>query len=137
MLHPKKFITFNGKEFKVYTEKEGYKINGLSGQVIDFVEADSKGRIWIGSETPFVDKKYNGGLTKFENGKFTVYDSTNYPLDNATNFIESPYGDLIFNSGGHNTQTREGSYIALFKNGVFTKIDESQGINLQGATYVR
>ena len=46
---PKKFITFNGKEFKVYTEKEGYKINGLSGQLITFVKADSKGRIWIGS----------------------------------------------------------------------------------------
>ncbi|HKI79177.1 MAG TPA: SpoIIE family protein phosphatase [Ignavibacteriaceae bacterium] len=130
---PKKFITFNGKEFKVYAEKEGYKLNGLPGQVISFINADSKGRIWIGSETPFVDKKFNGGLTKFENGTFTVYDSTNYPLDNATNFIESPYGDLIFNSGGHNTQTREGSYIALFKNDVFTKIDESKGIHLQGA----
>jgi serine phosphatase RsbU (regulator of sigma subunit) len=131
---PKKFITFDGKDFKVYTDKEGYKINGLSGQVITFVDADSKGRIWVGSITPFVDKKFNGGLTKFENGKFTIYDSTNYPLDNATNFIESPYGDLIFNSGGHNTQTREGSYIALFKNGVFTKIDESKGIHLQGAS---
>ncbi len=65
---PKKFITFNGKEFKVYTENEGYKINGLSGQLITFVKADSKGRIWIGSATPFVDKKNNGGLTKFENG---------------------------------------------------------------------
>lgn len=130
---PKKFITFDGKNFKVYTDKEGYRINGLSGQVITFVEADSKGRIWIGSETPFVDKKYNGGLTKYENGKFTVYDSTSFPLDNATNFIESPYGDLIFNSDGHNTQTREGSYVALFKNGGFTKLDESQGIKLQGA----
>ncbi|MBK6914577.1 MAG: hypothetical protein IPH11_13350 [Ignavibacteriales bacterium] len=76
---PKKFITFNGKEFKVYTEKEGYKINGLSGQLITFVKADSKGRIWIGSSTPFVDKKNNGGLTKFENNKFTVYDSKNFP----------------------------------------------------------
>ncbi len=131
---PKKFIIFDGKGFKVFTQKEGYKINGLSGQVITFVQADSKGRIWIGSSTPFVDKKFNGGLTKYENGKFTVYDSTNYPLDNAINFIESPYGDLIFNSVGHNTQTREGSYVALFKNGKFTRIDESQGITLQGAS---
>ena len=130
---PKKFITFNGKEFKVYTEKEGYKINGLSGQLITFVKADSKGRIWIGSSTPFIDKKNNGGLSKFENGKFTVYDSKNFPLDNATNFIETPYGDLIFNSAGHNTQTLEGSYVALFKNDVFKKIDESVGITLQGA----
>lgn len=130
---PKKFITFNGKEFKVYTENEGYRINGLSGQLITFVKADSKGRIWIGSATPFVDKKNNGGLTKFENEKFTVYDSKNFPLDNATNFIETPYGDLIFNSAGHNTQTLEGSYVALFKNDVFVKIDEALGINLQGA----
>lgn len=130
---PAKFITFDGKEFKVYTEKEGYKINGLEGQLITFVRADSKGRIWIGSSTPFVDKNNNGGLTKFENGKFTVYDSKNFPLDNATNFIETPYGDLIFNSAGRNTQTREGSYVALFKNGVFKRIDESVGINLQNA----
>ena len=130
---PKKFITFNGKVFKVYTEKEGYKINGLSGQLITFVKADSKGRIWIGSSTPFVDKNNNGGLTKFEGGKFTVYDSKNFPLDNATDFIETPYGDLIFNSSGHNTQTLEGAYVALFKNGVFKKIDESVGISLQGA----
>ena len=131
---PAKFITFDGKEFKVYTEKEGYKINGLSGQLITFVKADSKGRIWIGSSTPFVDKNNNGGLTKFENEKFTVYDSKNFPLDNATNFIETPYGDLIFNSAGRNTQTREGSYVALFKNGVFKRIDESFDINLQNAS---
>jgi len=130
---PAKFITFDGKVFKVFTEKEGYEINGLEGQLITFVKADSKGRIWIGSATPFVDKNNNGGLTKFENGKFTVYDSKSFPLDNATNFIETPYGDLIFNSSGRNTQTREGSYIALFKNGVFKRIDESVGIKLQNA----
>lgn len=130
---PKKFITFNGKEFKVFTEKEGYKINGLEGQLITFIDADSKGRIWIGSATPYVDKEYNGGLTKFENGKFTVYDSTKYPLHNAINFIETPYGDLIFNSDGKNTQTFQDSYVALFKNGVFKKVDESMGISLQRA----
>ena len=131
---PAKFITFDGNEFRVFTEKEGYKINGLEGQLITFVKADSKGRIWIGSSTPFVDKNNNGGLTKFENGKFTVYNSKSFPLDNATNFIETPYGDLIFNSAGRNTQTREGSYIALFKNGVFKRIDESVGITLQNAS---
>jgi hypothetical protein len=130
---PKKFITFNGKKFKVYTETDGYKINGLSGQQISFIDADSKGRIWIGSLTPYVDKKFNGGLTKFENDKFTVYDSKSFPLDNATGFIETPYGDLIFNSSGHNTQTFDGSYVALFKNDVFKKVDESINITLQGA----
>jgi signal transduction histidine kinase len=134
---PKKLIKFDGNDFTVYTEKEGYKMNGLDGQMIAFVDADSKGNIWIGSSTPYVDKKNNGGLTKFENGEFIVYDSTNFPLDNATNFIETPYGDLIFNSTGHNTQTREGSYIALFKNGIFQKIDESMGINLQGANMLQ
>ena len=130
---PAKFITFDGKDFKVYTEEEGYKINGLSGQQISFLNADSKGRIWIGSLTPYVDKKFNGGLTKFEDGKFTVYDSKNFPLDNATGFIETPYGDLIFNSAGKNTQTFQDAYVALFKNGVFKKVDESMGITLQRA----
>ena len=130
---PNKFVSFNGKEFKSYSSEQGYSINGLSGQVITFIDADSKGRIWIGSATPYIDKKFNGGLTKFENGKFTVYDSTNFPLDNATNYIETPYGDLIFKSDGRNTQTKQGSYIALYKNGAFKKIDESMGINLQGA----
>ncbi len=130
---PQKFISFDGKNFKVYGEKEGYKINGLPGQVVQFIKADGKGRIWIGSETPYVDKKFNGGLTMFDKGTFTVYDSTQFPLDNAKSFVETPYGDLIFTSDGHNTQTREGSYIALFKNGVFTKVDESLGITIQGA----
>jgi len=84
-----KFISFNGKEFKVYTENEGYKINGLSGQLITFIEADSKGRIWVGSSTPFVDKKYNGGLTKFENGKFTAYDSS-LKLHMAISYLVPP-----------------------------------------------
>ncbi|MCW9064700.1 MAG: hypothetical protein OQJ78_00255, partial [Ignavibacteriaceae bacterium] len=130
---PTKFILFDGKDFKVYTEKEGYKINGLSGQQISFINEDSKGRIWIGSETPFVDKNNNGGLTKFENEKFTVYAPNNFPLDNATRFIETPYGDLIFSSSGKNTQTFQDSYVALFKNGVFKKVDESMGITLQRA----
>jgi hypothetical protein len=128
---PKKFIIFDGKEFKSYSEKEGFRLNGLLGQVVSFIDKDSNGRIWIGSITPYVDKKFNGGLTQFSENKFTVYDSTNYPLDNSTGFIETPYNDLIFTSAGRNTQTLEGSYIALFKNGVFKKIDESSGITLQ------
>ncbi len=130
---PKKFIVIQGNDYKVYTETEGYRINGLDGQMIGMLDADSKGRIWIGSWTPWVDKKNNGGLTKFEDGKFTVYDSTSFPLDNATGMMETPYGDLIFNSFGHNTQSREGSYIALYKDGKFRRIDESEGIDLQGA----
>lgn len=130
---PSKFATFDGKNFRTYGKDEGYSINGLPGQVISFIDADSKGRIWIGSETPFIDKKNNGGLTKFENGKFTVYDSSNFPLDNATGFIETPYGDLIFSSSGRNTQTGEGAYVALYKNNLFKKIDESSGITLQRA----
>jgi hypothetical protein len=128
---PQKFITFDGKEFKTYSEKEGFRINGFPGQVISFIKSDNNGTIWIGSSTPFIDKKFNGGLTKFENGGFVVYDSTNYPLDNAINFIETPYNTLIFVSSGRNTQTAEGSYVALYNNGVFKKIDESVGIRLQ------
>lgn len=130
---PKKFIVIQGNDYTVYTENEGYKINGLDGQMIGMMEADSKGRIWIGSWTPWIDKKCNGGLTMFEDGTFTVFDSTSFPLDNATGMLETPYGDLIFNSFGHNTQSREGSYIALYKNGTFRKMDESEGISLQGA----
>jgi len=130
---PQKFIIMKGNDFEVFTEKDGYKINGLAGQMISFINADSKGRIWIGSYTPWVDRKNNGGLTKYENGEFTAYDSTNFPLDNADNFIETPYGDLIFSSSGRNTQTGEGSYIALFKEGSFQRVDETMGIHLQRA----
>lgn len=132
---PDRFITFDGKEFKVYTENEGYAIKGSSGQIISFIRPDSKGRIWIGSTTPFVDKKNNGGLTYFENDRFTAFDSTNFPLDNATDFIETPYGDLIFNSSGHNTRTFEGAYLALYKSGKFVRIDESMGITLKGTMF--
>ena len=131
---PNNFITFNGREFKVYSGKEGYRINGSSGQVISFINADRKGRIWIGSETPYIDKKHNGGLVRFENESFTVYDSVSFPLDNATGFIETPGGDLIFTSAGSNTQTGEGAFIALYKDGVFRRIDESAGIKMQNAS---
>ena len=131
---PHKFITFDGQKFTTYGEKEGYRINGLPGQVISFVKADSRGRIWIGSQTPFVDQKFNGGLTRFENGAFTVYDSTSFPLDNATGFIESPYADLIFASAGSNTQTGEDAYIALLKEGKFRRIGPEAGVKLQVAT---
>jgi signal transduction histidine kinase len=130
---PQKFIRIKGNDIEVFTPEEGYKINGLAGQMISFINADSKGRIWVGSVTPWVDRKFNGGLTKFENGEFTAYDSTQFPLDNANGFIETPYGDLIFSSRGRNTQTGEGSYVALFKDGSFQRIDESVGIDLQNA----
>jgi hypothetical protein len=132
---PTKFISFNEKGFTVYTENEGYSIKGSSGQTISFIRSDSKGRIWIGSTTPYVDKKNNGGLTYFQNDKFTVFDSTNFPLDNATDFIETPYGDLIFNSSGRNTRTFEGAYLALYKNGKFAKVDESMGVTLKGSMF--
>lgn len=131
---PKKFITFNGSVFKVYSEKDGYKINGLPGQNIMLLKQDSKGRIWIGSATSFIDHEYNGGLTKFENGSFTVYDSTSFPLHNALNFIETPYGDLIFSSKGKNTQNGQDAYIALYKDDKFQRIDQKYGVNLLSAT---
>lgn len=130
---PEKFITFDGKDFKVFGEKEGYKINGSEGQLVSFITKDSRDRIWIGSSMPFVDQEFNGGLTKFEDGKFTVFDSTSFPLHNATNLIETPYGDLIFSSSGRNTLTGEESYIALYKNGVFKKIGPEEGVYLQNA----
>ncbi len=130
---PEKFITFDGTDFKVFGEKEGYKINGSDGQLISFITKDSRDRIWIGSSMPYVDQEFNGGITKFEDGKFTVFDSTSFPLHNATNLIETPYGDLIFSSSGRNTLTGEESYIALYKNGVFKKIGPEEGFYLQNA----
>jgi len=130
---PAKFVIFDGEHFKVFGKDDGYKINGLEGQTVNFIRADSKGRIWIGSSTPFIDKEFNGGLTKYENGQFTVYDSTNFPLHNATGFIETPYGDLIFTSSGRNTSTFESAYIALYKNNMFSRIDESKDVSLLNA----
>ena len=131
---PSKFAIFKNGEFKVFSKNDGYRINGLDGQVVNFVYKDSKSRIWIGSSTPYVDKKYNGGLTKYENGQFTVYDSTTFPLHNAKNVFETPYGDLIFTSSGRNTRSFEEAYIALFKDNKFTRIDKSKGFDLVNAS---
>ena len=129
-----KFAIFKNGEFKVFSKNDGYRINGLEGQVVNFVHKDSKSRIWIGSSTPFIDKKFNGGLTKYENGQFTVYDSTTFPLHNARSVFETPYGDLIFTSSGRNTRTFEEAYIALFKDNKFTRIDKSKGFDLVNAS---
>ena len=131
---PSKFAIFKNGEFKVFSKNDGYRINGLDGQVVNFVYKDSKSRIWIGSSTPFIDKKFNGGLTKYENGQFTVYDSTTFPLHNARSVFETPYGDLIFTSSGRNTRTFEEAYIALFKDNKFTRIDKSKGFDLVNAS---
>lgn len=128
---PQKFYVFNDSKFSVYGQKEGYRINGLPGQVVLFVKGDNRGRVWVGSETPYVDKKNNGGLTVFEDGRFTVFDSTSFPLDKASGFFETPYGDLIFTSDGKNTQKKEGANVALYKNGVFTRVLDVLGKNLE------
>lgn len=148
---PDKFATFDGKNFKTYDASSGYKLNENQGQLISFVKGDSNGRIWVGSYTPFTDKMFNGSLLFFENGKFTIFNSEEFPLDNAKNFIETPFGDLIFTSYGKNTQNGDGAYIALYKNNKFTRIDNSFGfsyinsfiideyssyIDLQGNTWI-
>ena len=48
-------------------------------------------------------------------------------------FIETPFGDLIFTSYGKNTQNGDGAYIALYKRDSFTKIDDSFGFNYYNA----
>jgi len=127
---PEKLIRFTDGEFTVFDKSNGYRLNGASGQIVSFIKMDSKGRIWIGSETPFVDMPFNGGLTLFNQGKFTAFDSLSFPLHNATGFVETPYGDLIFSSSGKNTQNGEAAYIALFKEDRFTVIDETKGIKI-------
>ncbi len=126
---PDKFATFDGENFNSYDASSGYKLNENQGQLISFVKGDSKGRIWVGSYTPYTDKVFNGSLLYYEEGKFTLFDSETFPLDNARNFIETPFGDLIFTSHGKNTQNGDGAYIALYKNNVFTRIDNSFGFN--------
>jgi len=127
---PEKFIRFTDGKFTVFDKSNGYMLNGASGQVITFIKMDSKGRIWIGSETPYIDMPYNGGLTLFSHGKFTVFDSLTFPLHNATGFVETPYGDMIFSSSGKNTQNGEAAYIALYKGNSFTVIDEIKGMKV-------
>jgi signal transduction histidine kinase len=126
---PDKFATFNGKKFNTYDASSGYMLNENQGQIISFVKGDSKGRIWVGSYTPYTDKIFNGSLLLYEDGKFTLFDSETFPLDNARNFIETPFGDLIFTSFGKNTQNGDGAYIALYKNNKFTRIDNTFGFN--------
>jgi len=130
---PEKFASFDGTDFKTYDNSDGYKLNENQGQIISFVKGDSKGRIWVGSYTPFTDKQFNGSLIRFNEGNFTLFDSLSFPLNNARNFIETPFGDLIFTSYGKNTQNGDGAYIALYKRDSFTKIDDSFGFNYYNA----
>lgn len=130
---PEKFASFDGTNFQTYDNLDGYKLNENQGQVISFVKGDSKGRIWVGSYTPFTDKEFNGSLIHFNKGKFKLYDSLSFPLYNAKSFIETPFGDLIFTSYGKNTQNGDGAYIALYKHDSFTKIDDSFGFNYYNA----
>lgn len=129
---PTKFISFKDNSYKVYTENDGYKINGLPGRYISFIDMDSKGRIWIGSATLFVDSEFNGGITMFDGNNFTVHDSSSFPLHNATQMFETPYGELVISSAGKNTRTQDEAYIALFKDDEFIRVDESYGVSLQG-----
>ncbi|MBL1214574.1 MAG: SpoIIE family protein phosphatase [Ignavibacteriae bacterium] len=126
---PENFASFDGIKFKTYNKSNGYKLKENQGQIISFVKGDSRGRIWVGSYTPFTDKHFNGSLISFKDDEFTLYDSLSFPLDNARDFIETPFGDLIFFSYGKNTQNGNGAYIALYKREKFTKIDGSFGFN--------
>jgi len=130
---PEKFASFDGSKFKSYDNSTGYKLNENQGQIISFIKGDSKGRIWVGSYTPYTDKHFNGSLIRFDKEEFTLYDSLSFPLDNAKSFIETPFGDLIFTSYGKNTQTGDGAYIALYKRDRFTRIDGSFGFNYYNA----
>lgn len=130
---PEKFASFDGSKFTAYDHSSGYALKDNPGQVISFVKKDSKGTIWIGSYTPFVDRSFNGSLINFRNNKFTTFDSLSFPLHNASNFLETPFGDLIFTSFGRNTQNGDGAYIALYKNDRFTKIDSAYGFNYYNA----
>lgn len=132
---PEKLIRFSEGKYTSFDSSDGYKLNGPSGQVISFIKKDSKDRIWVGSESPFTDLPFNGGLTLFENGKFTAFDSLAFPLHNATGFIETPYGDLIFSSSGKNSQNGESAYIALYKGNRFTIIDETKGVQIVNANF--
>ena len=67
---PEKFASFDGSKFKTYDNSAGYKLNENQGQIVSFVKADSKGRIWVGSYTPFTDKEFNGSLIYFQDEKF-------------------------------------------------------------------
>jgi len=132
---PSNFIKFQNEKYKVYSETDGYRTTGLPGRYTTFIKKDSKGVVWIGSATLFVDAENNGGLTSFDGNKFTVYDSTSFPLHNAINMFETPYGELLFASEGKNTRSQDESYMALFKNREFTRIDEELGVSLQGGIF--
>ena len=133
---PHKFIVLKDNKFQLFTKEDGYQTSGLPGRNVSFIKKDSKNRIWIGTSTIYIDADHNGSLTVFENGKFTLLDSAKFPLHNATDMIETPYGDLIFFSDGKNTNTDDEAYIALYKDGQFQIIDKSKGVNFCGSVYL-
>ncbi|MFA6597475.1 MAG: SpoIIE family protein phosphatase [Ignavibacteriaceae bacterium] len=132
---PDKFLILKDNKFQSFTKHDGYQTSGLPGRSVSFIKKDSKGRVWVGTTTLYIDSKNNGSLTLFENGKFTLFDSSAFPLHNCTDMFETPYEDLIFLSDGKNTSTQTEAYIALYKNDKFERIDESKGVKYYGTKY--
>jgi serine phosphatase RsbU (regulator of sigma subunit) len=132
---PDKFLILKDNKFQLFTKENGYQTSGLPGRSVSFIKKDSKERIWIGTTTLYIDNEYNGSLTLFETGKFTLFDSKTFPLHNSIDMFETPYGDLIFLSNGKNTSNQTEAYIALYKDGRFERIDESKGVRYSGTAY--
>lgn len=89
-------LRYNGESFDVFTE-----IDGLTDNKVYSIKEDSDGRIWIGN---------SGGLNIYENGKLTLFDGINYPLESVRRVFEDPERDEI--------------WIATYNDGVFRYNEE-------------
>ena len=103
LLHPISFLFFKIMNLNCLQKAKVTKLLVCLGGLFLLLNKDSKNRIWIGTTTLYNDSEFNGSLTLFENGKFTLLDSSMFPLHNSTYMFETPYGDLIFLSDGKNT----------------------------------
>ncbi len=128
---PEALVQYDGKTFRRYTAKNGYQLSA-SATSITAMYVDSKGTLWIGAQG------IDGGLTKFENGVFNVFNRASFPLPNMAYplqsvrlIYESLDGTLWFGGSGKSESGIEGIGACLARysreSGTFEVMDSSKG----------
>lgn len=100
--------------------------NGLVSNVINCIYKDRSGNLWLST--------YRGGLTKYRDGKFTVFTETHGLASNSIYCIyEDEQGVLWIGSNNGLTRLKDGKFKAykkkdgLFHNNVFQILEDKQG----------
>jgi signal transduction histidine kinase len=118
-------IKYDHQEITRYDATDGFVMPGGASKEAYAMLADSQGRLWIGSLTPPLTTRYNGGLVLFEDGEFKTFPQQILPLPNVAGIYEVSDGSIWFTSSGQNTDGFNNNYawLAQYKENSFTIFD--------------